>query len=123
MRVLVLEGAGLAIPDEAVDTIEGVASTDEPAPWLPALLRGESTPPDEHRRALRLRGGGRVEVPAQMHIADAVEMLELPDLLVSIGHGCGVIGLVELPEGLTLVCDPRLHADVGGAEAHGGQAS
>ncbi|PRQ04116.1 hypothetical protein ENSA5_10760 [Enhygromyxa salina] len=117
MRVLVLEGVGLAIPDQIVEAIEGVASSGGPelGPWLPSIFDGRSTPASGRRRALRLRGGARVEVPAAMHIAEVGELLDLPDLLREIGERQGVVGLVELPEALTLVCDPRRLPQVGEA--------
>lgn len=119
MRVLVLEDVGLAIPEQIVDAVEGVASGDEPGLWLPAVFHGRSTPVSTHRRALRLRGGGRVEVPAAMHIAEVGELLELPDLLRQIGESHGVVGIVELPEGLTLVCDPGRLPQVASSDAAG----
>jgi hypothetical protein len=116
-RVLVLEGAKLAIPDEAVEAIE---AADEPSPWLPELLQVGSRPADAARRVLCLRGGGRVEVPAAMRFDEGVEVLELPDLLRSIGASQGIVGLANLSEGLSLVCDPRLLMQARAAGAGGG---
>lgn len=118
MRLLVLDDAGLVIPDAMVDAIELVESTAPLGPWLPALVStGSETPEaDGPRRALRLRGGGRVEVPAAMHFVDGVEVLELPELLQQIGASNGVIGLAQLSGALVLVCDPNLIAGLGGRE-------
>jgi hypothetical protein len=112
-RLLVLDGAGLVIPDDVVEAIEPVEPMAPPGPWLPELVYTgiDVTGP---RRALRLRGGGRVEVPAAMHFVDGVEVLELPELLHQIGSSSGVIGLAQLSGALVLVCDPNLLAGIGG---------
>jgi hypothetical protein len=114
-RLLVLDDAGLVIPDALVDAIESVDSNAEPGPWLPSLVHAGSDV-DGPRRALLLRGGGRVEVPAAMHFVDGVEVLMLPDLLAQIASSNGVIGLAQLSDALVLVCDPNLIAGVGGRE-------
>lgn len=106
-RVLVLEGAGLAVPETAVDAVEEVSDTSAPAPWLPGLFERLAGVARTERRTLRLRGGGQVEVPADIHILDDVEILELPALLRSIGLRNGIVGIAALPGGLALVCDPR----------------
>lgn len=117
-RVLVLGGSGIVIPDEAVEAIEAVAESGNSGTWLPKMLGRDGAVGirDVERRALRLRGGGRVEVPAAMTIEE-VEVLTLPALLQPIGQSCGVVGITTLSEGLGLVCDPRLLplADRGGA--------
>lgn len=115
MRLLVLEDAGLVIPDAMVEAIELVESTAPRGPWLPALVSTGSEA-DGPRRALRLRGGGRVEVPAAMHFVDGVEVLELPELLQQLAASNGVIGLAQLSGALVLVCDPNLIAGLGGRE-------
>jgi hypothetical protein len=112
-RLLVLEGAGLVIPDVVVEAIEPVESTAPPGAWLPELVNAQSNVAGA-RRALRLRDGGRIEVPAAMHFVDGVEVLELPELLQQIGMSNGVIGLAQLSGALLLVCDPNLLAGVGG---------
>ena len=48
-----------------------------------------------------------VTVPAAMHLAQDVELLELSGLLRQQAARVGVLGIVELPDGLILVCDPR----------------
>jgi hypothetical protein len=113
MRLLVLDDAGVVIPDAMVEAIESVGPTSEPGTWLPALVN-PGIDVEGPRRALRLRGGGRVEVPAAMHFVDGVEVLELPELLQQIAASTGVIGLAQLSGSLVLVCDPNLIAGVGG---------
>ena len=106
-RLLVLEGAGLAIPEVAVDAVEEVEDDGESRPWLPGLFGDpEIVTPDE-RRVIRLRDGGEIEVPAAMHILEDAEVLELPDLLRTIGLRNGIVGIASLSDGLALVCDPR----------------
>lgn len=112
-RLLVLDDAGIVIPDAMVEAIELVEPTAPPGPWLPAMLSADVQAVGP-RRTLRLRGGGRVEVPAAMHFVDNVEVLELPELLQQIGSSHGVIGLAQLPDALVLVCDPNLLAGIGG---------
>lgn len=112
-RLLVLDDAGIVIPDAMVEAIEPVESTAPLGPWLPALVSA-ATEVVGPRRSLRLRGGGRVEVPAAMHFVDGVEVLELPDLLRPIGARNGVIGLAQLAGALVLVCDPNLLTELGG---------
>ena len=114
-RMLVLDDAGIVIPDSMVDAIEAVDANSERSAWLPGLVdasRDIAGP----RRALRLRGGGRVEVPAAMHFIDGVEVLELPELLQQLGSSNGVIGLAQVSGSLLLVCDPNLIAGVGGRD-------
>ena len=106
-RLLVLEGAGLAIPEVAVDAVEEIDEAGESWTWLPGLFADRAHVSREERRTIRLRGGGQVEVPAAMHILEDVEVLELPELLRSIALRNGVVGIASLPDGLTLVCDPR----------------
>lgn len=113
MRLLVLDEAGIVIPDAVVEAIESVESTAAPGPWLPSLV-STGTEVAGPRRALRLRGGGRIEVPAAMHFVDDVEVLELPELLQQIAMSNGVIGLAQLSGALVLVCDPNLLAGIGG---------
>jgi hypothetical protein len=115
MRLLVLDDAGMVIPDAMVEAIESVGPTSEPGPWLPALVN-PGMDVEGPRRALRLRGGGRVEVPAAMHFVDNVEVLELPQLLLQAAARNGVIGLAQLSGSLVLVCDPTMIAEVGIAE-------
>lgn len=112
-RLLVLDDAGMVIPDSLVAVIEAVDTTAEPGPWLPSLVQPgrEIGGP---RRAILLRGGGRVEVPAAMHFVDGVEVLELPELLQAIASTNGVIGLAQVSGELVLVCNPNLIAEVGG---------
>jgi hypothetical protein len=112
-RLLVLEAAGLVIPDALVEAIESVGPTSETSPWLPALVNPESDV-EGPRRALRLRGGGRVEVPAAMHFVDDVEVLAIPELLQAMAASNGVIGVAQLSGSLVLVCDPNLLAGTGG---------
>lgn len=112
-RLLVLDNAGLVIPDDVVEAIEPVEPTAPRGPWLPELV-STGTDVTGPRRALRLRGGGRIEVPAAMHFVDGVEVLELPELLQQIGTSSGVIGLAQLSGVLVLVCDPNLLAGIGG---------
>ena len=118
MRVLVLDGASVAVPDhaiESIESIESIASASDPASaWLPALLFGVASAPTPggDRRTLRLRGGGAVDVPAAMHFIDDVELLELPGSLQPRGRDndpprAGVLGIIELQDGLYLVCEPR----------------
>jgi hypothetical protein len=113
MRLLVLDDAGVVIPDGMVEAIESVEPTSERGPWLPALVH-PGMDVEGPRRALRLHGGGRVEVPAAMHFVDGVEVLELPDLLKQIAAINGIIGLAQLTGALVLVCDPNLIAGIGG---------
>jgi hypothetical protein len=113
MRLLVLDDAGVVIPDSMVEAIESVGPTAERGTWLPALVN-PGIDIEGPRRALRLRGGGRVEVPAAMHFVDGVEVLALPELLQQIAASAGVIGLAQLSGSLVLVCDPNLIAGVGG---------
>lgn len=112
-RLLVLDDAGLVIPDAVVEAIEPVEPSAPPGPWLPALVN-TGLDVGGPRRALRLRGGGRIEVPAAMHFVDGVEVLELPELLQQIGASHGVIGLAQLSDSLVLVCDPNLLVGIGG---------
>jgi hypothetical protein len=112
-RLLVLDDAGLVIPEAVVAAIESVGSTTEEGPWLPRLVK-TGIDVEGPRRALRLTGGGRVEVPAAMHFVDGVEVLPLPLLLQQIAESNGVIGLAQLSGSLVLVCDPNLLAGVGG---------
>jgi hypothetical protein len=112
-RLLVLDDAGLVIPDALVEAIESVGPTSPTSPWLPTLVNS-GVDVEGPRRALRLRGGGRVEVPAAMHFVDDVEVLELPELLQQIAGSNGVIGLAQLSGSLVLVCDPSLLAGIGG---------
>jgi hypothetical protein len=115
-RLLVLDDAGVVIPEDLVDAIESVEPTSLAGPWLPELVGSASLGLglDGPRRALRLRGGGRIEVPAAMHFVEGVEVLELPELLQSIAASSGVIGLAQLSGALVLVCDPNLLAGIGG---------
>lgn len=112
-RVLVLGESGIVVPDEAVEAIEAISDAAELGAWLPSLVDSaraagtDGAPGSSERRALRLRGGKRVEVPAAMSIAE-VEILELPPLLRPLAGGCGVVGITQLAGGLGLVCDPRL---------------
>jgi hypothetical protein len=112
-RLLVLDDAGLVIPDAVVEAIESIEPTAPPGPWLPALVSA-NIHVGGPRRALRLRGGGRIEVPAAMHFVEGVEVLELPDLLQEMATSSGVIGLAQLSGALLLVCDPSLLVGVGG---------
>lgn len=110
MRLLVLEGARLAVLGAAIESVE--PAVDLSTPWLADLVYGVTTTPtpDQDRRTLCLRGGGAVNVPAAMHIIEDVEILELSDLLCQLGVGggtVGVIGIAELRDGLSIVCDPR----------------
>ncbi|KIG14212.1 hypothetical protein DB30_06961 [Enhygromyxa salina] len=117
MRLLVLEGAGLAIPDSVIASIEPGSrigpGADRGAPWLADLVHGQKLTPtptsssEPVRRTLQLQGGGAVEVPATMHIVDHVELLELSNLLRPHDASGAILGVIELPEGLSLVCDPR----------------
>jgi hypothetical protein len=113
-RLLVLDNAGIVIPDAVVEAIESVEPTAPPGPWLPALVSTGIDDVAGPRRTLRLREGGRVEVPAAMHFVDGVEVLELPAMLQSIAARNGVIGLAQLSGALVLVCDPNLLAGIGG---------
>jgi hypothetical protein len=115
-RLLVLEDAGLVIPNGLIAAIEAVDSRSMPSPWLPSLVQ-TAHDIDGPRRALVLHGGGRVEVPAAMHFVDGVEVLELPDLLQQMGSSNGVIGLALVSEKLVLVCDPNLLPGVGRSRA------
>jgi hypothetical protein len=112
-RLLVLDDAGIVIPDAMVEAIELVEPTAPPGPWLPTMVNADAQAVGP-RRTLRLRGGGRVEVPAAMHFVDGVEVLELPELLQELGASNGVIGLAQLPDALVLVCNPNLLAGIGG---------
>jgi hypothetical protein len=117
MRLLVLEGASLAIPEAAIESVEPGA--DRPGPWLADLVSGvtSAATPDRARRTLRLRGGGAVDVPAAMHIIEHAEVLELSALLrpldadtaITGDHASiiGIIGIIELQAGLSVVLDPR----------------
>ncbi|PRP95244.1 hypothetical protein [Enhygromyxa salina] len=106
MRLLVLAGAGLAIPDAVITSIE--LGADQATPWLADLLYGQTTArtTDQPRRTLRLQGGGAVDVPATMHFVEHVTPLALSDLLRLDPRLVGIVGVVELPEGLSLICDP-----------------
>lgn len=112
-RLLVLDNAGIVIPDAVVEAIEPVEPTAPPGPWLPALVSA-STDVAGPRRTLRLREGGCVEVPAAMHFVDDVEVLELPARLQTLAARNGVIGLAQLSGALVLVCDPNLLLGIGG---------
>jgi hypothetical protein len=113
MRVLVLDDAGLVIPDDVVDVIEAIDSAADRGPWLPSLVHA-GRDLDGPRRALLLRGGGRVEVPAAMHFVDGVQVLELPEQLRESAASNGVIGLAQVSGELVLVCNPNLLAGIGG---------
>jgi hypothetical protein len=117
-RLLVLEEVGLVIPHALVEAIEAVDSTVEPGPWLPSLVQ-QGDCPTGPRRALLLRSGARVEVPAAMHFVEGVEVLELPEQLRESASRCGVVGLAEVDGSLKLVCDPNLVAGAGADEAGG----
>jgi hypothetical protein len=104
-RALVVDDPPLAIDCEAIATITD-ADLDVPAAWLPTLVFGHERRPD-HRRALILVDGGRVEVPATMRLLESIEVLAMPELLAPSADRIGVTGLAMLPAGLTLFCDPR----------------
>ena len=117
MRVLLLEGEGIIVPDSAIMAVEALEGDEHRGPWLPALI-DEHAPIHPHRRALRLRNAAWVEVPVNMRIVDDVELLELPPLLRPIAESSGIVGLARLADDLVLVCDPNLlpHA-AGGSSA------
>lgn len=118
MRLLVLDGTSLAVPDTAIESIAS-ATTPTPTPnqtlaWLPDLVFGGTVTsiatPGQDRRTLCLRGGGAVDVPAAMHFVEDVDVLELPALLRPLDAATrptGVVGITQLSDGLYVVCDPR----------------
>ena len=112
MRMLVLEGTGVVVPDRAIVKIEA-SEPSHPSPWLPDLLH-RSCARGPGRRVLRLANGGGVEVPSEMRMIEGVAILDLPALLDPIGKSVGVIGIAELGDELLLVCDPNLLTEAGG---------
>jgi hypothetical protein len=115
MRMLVLEGAGVVIPDRAIALIEA-GSPDHPAPALFELLQLQR-PASATRRVLRLANGRGVEVGAEMRMVDDIAVLELSPLLAGKCAHIGVIGLAELDGELLLVCDPNLLDSPSGGRA------
>lgn len=123
MRLLVLAGAGLMVPDRAIVAVESAEEQDEQdqsaqgRPWLPAMIgHGLASAPGNSRRVLRLTNGGRVEVPSDMRIVDGIEVLALPELLRTIGERVGIVGFGQLADELLLVCDPNLLAQPDGGQ-------
>lgn len=129
MRLLVLAGAGLMVPDAAIVAVESAEEQEQeqgeraqPRPWLPAMIgHGLASAPGNSRRVLYLTNGGRVEVPSDMRIVDGIEVLALPDLLRTIGERVGIVGFAPLADELLLVCDPNLLAGSQGSRGEGGR--
>lgn len=112
--LLVLANSSVAVDQAAVGTVEPSSTTD-PAPWLPVLAPEHRPASAGDRRVLALVGGRRFEVPANVRMTEIPKLLAPPELLRRSMAALGLIGLAELPAGLTLVCDPRRIATLEGA--------
>ncbi len=105
--VLVLGDSGVAVDHRAVESVASMSGLEASTAWLPAVDRSYRPDVGERRRVLVLVDGGRFEVPAAIHMTEITDLLAPPDLLRQSMARVGLIGLAELPFGLTLICDPR----------------